>query len=130
MKPSSAAFTGVAGGSGHDHDVLAGRANPRLHSTCDTHASSCQAGEHLKCNVFKKPVLDVEELKQPVLTDSGNKGDDLGVPETMRTLNAAVNSSSEKYQLRVKRKHVISGVLEAPEQTFARSGFSPIESWM
>ena len=55
----------------------------------------------------------MEELQQPVFTDSGNRGDSLGIPlSAISTLNTA-SQLFIRVIIQQSRKHVISGGLKA-----------------
>ena len=117
-------FTSVSGGSGYDHDVLTSDTRGSR-STCDARTArnargtrvlasdTHQAGEHLKCNVFKSRRWTVEELQQPIISDSGNRSDSFSIPlRSVCTLNAAIQLFI-RVIIQQSRKHVISGGLKA-----------------
>ena len=114
-------FASVARSCGHNHDALAGGGS-HARSTLSVDSASYvrvlasnthQAGEHLKRNVFESRRWTMEELKQPVFSDSRNRRDSLGVPlRAIRALNTASQLFS-RVVVQQSRKHIESSSFKA-----------------
>ena len=97
-------FASVSRSSGNNHNILTASTN----CICVFASNAHQAREHLKCNVFEGRCWTMEELKQPIISDSRNRRNGLGVPlSAICTFNTVIQLL-RRVVIKQSRKHVVS----------------------